>query len=89
MSSSVADQVLPTLKPFQRATVEHAFERLYSPTGSGRFLVADEVGLGKTMVAKGIIAKAIDRLESDGSNRMLPPCIKFSCQIKISPFLGR
>jgi hypothetical protein len=66
----VAEQVLPTLKPFQRATVEHAFDRLYSPTGSGRFLVADEVGLGKTMVAKGVIAKAIDRLESEGVKRI-------------------
>ena len=27
-----------------------------------RFLVADEVGLGKTLVARGVIAKAIDHL---------------------------
>src|SRR5690625_4245705 len=32
----------------------------------GRFLVADEVGLGKTMVAKGIAARAIDHLWDSG-----------------------
>ena len=54
---------LEPLKPFQRRTVEHAFHRLFeAPGGTGRFLVADEVGLGKTLVARGIIAKAIDHL---------------------------
>ncbi|EEF27166.1 conserved hypothetical protein, partial [Ricinus communis] len=31
-----------------------------------RFLVADEVGLGKTMIAKGLIAKTIDHLADSG-----------------------
>ena len=62
MTAPVAPHVLETLKDFQRSTVEHVFSRLYASEGSGRFLVADEVGLGKTMVAKGVIAKAIDRL---------------------------
>lgn len=54
---------LKPLKDFQRRTVEHAFERLYNaPDSSHRFLVADEVGLGKTMVARGVIAKAIEKL---------------------------
>lgn len=54
------------LKDFQRATVDHAFDRLYvAPDSSSRFLVADEVGLGKTMIAKGIISKAIDLLWDD------------------------
>src|SRR5210317_830993 len=55
------------LKDFQRRTVKHAFRRLYrSQYSSRRFLVADEVGLGKTLVARGIIAKAIDHLEKEG-----------------------
>ena len=29
-----------------------------------QFLVADEVGLGKTMVARGVIAKAIEQLRT-------------------------
>ena len=55
--------VLDGLKGFQRDTVEYAFERLYlAPDSTRRFLVADEVGLGKTLVARGVIAKALDHL---------------------------
>lgn len=55
--------VLDGLKDFQRRTVDYAFKRLYtSPTPTNRFLIADEVGLGKTLVARGLIAKAIDHL---------------------------
>ncbi len=55
--------VLDGLKGFQRDTVEYTFERLYTaPDSTRRFLVADEVGLGKTLVARGVIAKVIDHL---------------------------
>lgn len=58
--------VLDRLKGFQRAAVEVAFERLYtSADGSQRFLIADEVGLGKTLIARGIAAKAIDHMWED------------------------
>jgi len=51
------------LKGFQRRTVDYAFRRLYLDSDSThRFLVADEVGLGKTMVARGVIAKAVEHL---------------------------
>lgn len=53
---------LAGLKDFQRATAKYAFDRLYSSDGTRRFLVADEVGLGKTLVARGVIAHAIDHL---------------------------
>ena len=57
------EKVLATLKDFQRKTVDHAFQRMYlDDPCTHRLLIADEVGLGKTMVARGIIAKAIDRL---------------------------
>lgn len=57
------DAMLSGLKPFQRATVEHAFHRLWlAEDRVDRFLVADEVGLGKTLVAKGVAALAIDHL---------------------------
>jgi hypothetical protein len=56
-------KVMAKLKDFQRATAEYAFRRMYlDDDHTTRFLVADEVGLGKTLVAKGIIAKTIDRL---------------------------
>lgn len=60
------ETVLSPLKPFQRRTVEHAFQRLFeAPDSTARFLVADEVGLGKTLVARGVIAKAIDHYWED------------------------
>ena len=62
-----ANAELRLLKDFQKRTVKHAFKRLYKArNASRRFLVADEVGLGKTMVARGIIAKAIEHLEAQG-----------------------
>ena len=52
---------LGRLKGFQRRAAEYAFERLFrAADSSGRFLVADEVGLGKTLIARGITALAID-----------------------------
>lgn len=55
--------VLAGLKDFQRDTVDYIFQRLYlDPNPTRRFLVADEVGLGKTLVARGLIARAIDYL---------------------------
>lgn len=51
---------LRTLRGFQRKTVEHVVQRLLDGSGSQRFLVADEVGLGKTLVARGVIAEFID-----------------------------
>ena len=55
-------KALEGLKDFQRTTVDYVFERLYGPGYTRRFLVADEVGLGKTMVARGLIARVIDHL---------------------------
>ncbi len=49
---------LEGLKDFQKATVRQAFRRLFERSG-GRILVADEVGLGKTIVARGVIAEAV------------------------------
>lgn len=58
-----AAQVLRGLKDFQRDTVEYVFRRLYTdPDATNRFLIADEVGLGKTLVARGLIARAIEHL---------------------------
>lgn len=57
------DRLFSTLKDFQRSTVEYVFRRMYTdPEPTHRFLVADEVGLGKTLIARGVIAKALDRL---------------------------
>ena len=57
------ERVLGALKDFQRDTVDHVFARMHDPQRpSRRFLVADEVGLGKTLVARGIVARTVDAL---------------------------
>ena len=51
------------LKDFQRDTVDRVHQRFWLDSEPARrFLVADEVGLGKTMVARGVIARTIDHL---------------------------
>lgn len=57
-----AGPALAQLKRFQRRTVDYVFDRLHGPDSVRQFLVADEVGLGKTMVARGVIAKTIEAL---------------------------
>lgn len=62
-TSERTKRTLATLKDFQLDTVEHAFDRLWlADDPVKKFLVADEVGLGKTMVAKGLIAKTVEHL---------------------------
>jgi len=53
------EATLGHLAPFQRRTAEYAFARLTDPSGSRRFLVADEVGLGKTLVARAVVAQTL------------------------------
>lgn len=63
-----ATPALDGLRAFQCRTVEHVFRRLYlDEQPADRFLVADETGLGKSMVARGVIAKAIERLDQRDS----------------------
>lgn len=62
-----AEPTLQGLTSFQRNTVEHIIERFYGPDATTRFLVADETGLGKTIVARGVIARAIEELDRDDS----------------------
>ncbi|SDL57092.1 helicase-related protein [Tessaracoccus oleiagri] len=58
-----AEPILNGLTGFQRNTVEHVIDRFYGDDPSDRFLVADETGLGKTIVARGVIARAVERLQ--------------------------
>jgi hypothetical protein len=64
MTNYTAQGAPAQLYDFQRVTVDQAFRRLYSDHDSTRrFLIADETGLGKTHVAAGIIARAIEHLQ--------------------------
>lgn len=58
-----SEPVLKELKDFQRRTVDYVFERLYGKDSTCRFLVADEAGLGKTMVARGLIARILEHFQ--------------------------
>lgn len=58
-----AEKALSMLKDFQRRTVDYVFKRMWEDASPAhRFLVADEVGLGKTLVARGVVAKTLQHL---------------------------
>ena len=65
------------LKDFQKATADNIDRKFYEEN-KNRHLLADEVGLGKTIVAKGVIAKAMERhlhsKNSDNSFRVVYIC---------------
>src|SRR5262245_52927516 len=50
-----------SLAQFQDAAVQHIVARLRDKNGSRRMLLADEVGLGKTIVAAGVIEALQER----------------------------
>jgi len=65
MTAFNAKPILSGLKPFQKRTVNHVMKRFYNGSDStDRFLVADETGLGKSVVAAGVVARAIEHLET-------------------------
>ena len=64
-------EILKGLKDFQRQTVDYVYRRLYEDEDAvNHFLIADEVGLGKTLVARGVIAKAIEKLWDEKKKRI-------------------
>ena len=62
----IEQTVMDELKDFQKATVER-IDYLYRH-GQNRILVSDEVGLGKTLVARGAIAKFAKLRKEEGAN---------------------
>lgn len=66
----IDERVMSGLTPFQRATVEH-IDGIYGGAygkNRRRVLVADEVGLGKTLVARGVISKIAKRRKAEGDD---------------------
>lgn len=61
------------LQSFQQATVDQAIRALTDRSGSQRFLVADEVGLGKTVIAKAIL----ESLAKRSRRRKKPFCVYY------------
>lgn len=69
MTQFSAAEHLAGLKDFQRSAVEHVIDRFYgtgAATGSGRFLIADETGLGKSVIARGVVARSMEELSAQG-----------------------
>ena len=65
---SAIDQAMVDLKDFQLETVNYVFKQLFQ-NHRRRMLVADEVGLGKTIVARGLIAKSFKRHIDSASSK--------------------
>lgn len=66
MNAFKADDHLRGLTDFQRRSVDHVVTQFFD-AGARRFLVADETGLGKTRVARGVVARTIEKLQHDDS----------------------
>ena len=62
----IEKKIMSGLKDFQRATVNR-IENLYK-SGQMRVLVSDEVGLGKTLIARGTVAKLAKMQKAKGDN---------------------
>ena len=71
---------LAALKDFQRATVNVVYDNLFK-NGQQRMLVADEVGLGKTIVAKGVIARRI--VDKANSGDTTPLKVTYICSNQV------
>lgn len=65
-----------TARPFQQATIKAALKTLTRKNGPRRFLVADEVGLGKTIVASGVI-QSLSIQKRKHSDQ--PLCVLYVC----------
>ncbi len=55
------------LKPFQKASVNYVLDQ-FLKFNRKKILIADEVGLGKTIIAKGVITNLLDKKVSAGEN---------------------
>lgn len=62
----IESRIMSGLKDFQRATVNR-IDTLYR-NGQKRVLVSDEVGLGKTLIARGTVAKLAQMQKAGGDN---------------------
>lgn len=63
-------KVVDGLKEFQKHTISKAIDLILDEGGSKRVLIADEVGLGKTFIAKGVIAKLSEYYKKIGKKKL-------------------
>lgn len=77
-SSDIEGEAEMSIKPqpFQLATINAALNTLTCKKSARRFLVADEVGLGKTVVASGVIQKLAEKARKAQQG---PLCVLYVC----------
>ena len=89
MNRPDVQKVLSSLKDFQRLSVDYVFSRFYTDSDrTHRFLLADEVGLGKTLVAKGVVdatspVMVITRQERSLGNMRVKACVAV-CEVAMT-----
>ncbi|CCQ15623.1 Helicase domain protein [Rhodococcus sp. AW25M09] len=66
-----AGPVISGLKGFQQRTVEHVMTQFDRSGSRRRFLVSDETGLGKSLVARGVIARTIEKLQDEPGRKQI------------------
>lgn len=71
MTTFDAGPVMAGLTGFQRRSVEHVVDRFHGADPGRRFLVADETGLGKSLVARGVIARTIETLQHERGRKQI------------------
>lgn len=64
----IENNIMSGLKDFQRATVERIDDLFRPPYNQKRILVSDEVGLGKTLIARGTVAKMAKLRHEEGDD---------------------
>ncbi|MFC7959668.1 DEAD/DEAH box helicase [Rhodococcoides kroppenstedtii] len=71
MTTFDATPVIHGLKEFQQRTVEHVMTQFERAGSRRRFLVSDETGLGKSLIARGVIARTIEQLQDEPGRRRI------------------
>jgi hypothetical protein len=71
MTTFDAGPVISGLKGFQQRTVEHVMTQFDRSRSRRRFLVSDETGLGKSLVARGVIARTIEKLQAEPGRKQI------------------
>jgi len=86
-NSRFFEKALLGQKDFQRATTERVYQRMFGQQGgTRRMLIADEVGLGKTIVARGVIARRLQDLareRQEGGGRKKTFRVTYICSNQI------
>lgn len=87
--TKVVIEIDKQLKNFQSASVDYVMDQFYEKKRN-KVLIADEVGLGKTIIAKGVIAKSVNKERKDKPFHVVYICsnqvLAYQNISKLNPF---